>query len=57
MHDAMLTTIFKAVHDDSVPESYLGIYFTGTKNKMGCEIPSRTEETEISPATKNRPKM
>ena len=27
MNDAMLTTIFKAVHEDSIPESYLGDLF------------------------------
>ena len=25
MHDAMLVAIFKAIHEDSVPESYVGI--------------------------------
>ena len=38
VHDAMLTAIFKAVHEDSVPESYLGKYSTDTKDRMGCDI-------------------
>ena len=38
MHDPMLAAIFKAVHDDTVPESYVGIRSSGTKDKMGCEI-------------------
>ena len=35
MHDAMPAAIFKAVHEVTVPESYAGIYFSGTKDKMG----------------------
>ena len=38
VHDAMLTAIFKAIHEDSVPESYLDIYSTDTKDTMGCDI-------------------
>ena len=39
MHDALLAAIFKAVHEDTVPESCVGTYSTGTKDKMGCDIP------------------
>ena len=39
MRDAMLAAIFKAVHEDTVPESYVGIYSTGTKDKMVCDTP------------------
>ena len=39
IHDAMLAAIFKAVHEDTVPESYARIYSSGAKGKMGCDIP------------------
>ena len=39
MHGAMLAAIFKAVRENTVPESCVGIYSTGTKDKMGCDIP------------------
>ena len=39
MHDAMLNMIFKAMHEDSVPDFYLRISSTGCKDRMGCEIP------------------
>ena len=38
IHDCMLAAIFKAVHEDTVPESYARIYSSGTKDKMGCDI-------------------
>ena len=39
MHDSMLAAIFKAVHEDTAPESYEGVYSSSTKDKMGCDIP------------------
>ena len=39
LHDAMLAAIFKAVFEDTVPESYAGIYSSGKKDRMGCEMP------------------
>ena len=39
LHDAMLSTIFKSVFEDTVPDSAVGIYSSGTKDRMGCEIP------------------
>ena len=38
LHDAMLAAIFKAVHEDAVPETYAGIYSSGKKDRMGCDI-------------------
>ena len=43
LHDAMLAAIFKAVFEDTVPENYAGIYSSGRKNRMGCEIPKVIE--------------
>ena len=43
MRDALLTAIFKAVHENSVSESYLGIYSTDAKDRTGCGIPRFTE--------------
>ena len=51
MHDAMLAAIFKAfkaVHEDTVPESCVETYSTGTKDKMGCGIP-RFIEFSVAP--------
>ena len=39
LHDAMLSTIFKAVFEDTVPDSAVGIYSSGEKDRMGCDIP------------------
>ena len=39
LHDAMLSTIFKSVFEDIVPDSAVGIYSSGKKDRMGCEIP------------------
>ena len=39
LHDAMLSAIFKAVFEDTVPDSAVGIYSSGEKDRMGCEIP------------------
>ena len=39
MHDAMLAAIFKAVHEDTVPDSYVGLDSTAAQDKMGCGIP------------------
>ena len=51
MHDAILTMIFKAVHEDSI----LGLHFemdsTGSKDRMGCEIP-RFIDQQCGPATR-----
>ena len=38
LHDAMLAAIFKAICEDTVPESYAGIYSSGKKDRVGCEI-------------------
>ena len=39
MHDSMLAAIFKAAHEDTVPESCAGTYSSDTKDEMGCDIP------------------
>ena len=43
MHDAMLSMNSKAVHEDSMFDLHLGIYSTGSKDRMGCEIPKFIE--------------
>ena len=35
----MLAAIFKSVFEDTVPENAVGIYSSGKKDRMGCEIP------------------
>ena len=39
LHDAMLSAIFKSVFEDTVPDSATGIYSSGAKDRMGCDIP------------------
>ena len=39
LHDAMLSTIFKSVFEDTVPDSAVGIYSSAEKDRMGCDIP------------------
>ena len=39
LHDAMLSAIFKSVFEDTVPDSAVGIYSSGKKDRMGCDIP------------------
>ena len=45
LHDAVLAAIFKSVHEDTVPETYVdvGIYSSGKKGRMGCDIPKVIE--------------
>ena len=40
-----LQAIFKAMHEDTVPESYVGIYSSGKKDRMGCDIPKVVDFT------------
>ena len=39
LRDAMLSTIFKSVFEDTVPDGAVGIYSLGEKDRMGCDIP------------------
>ena len=39
LHDAILSAIFKSVFEDAVPDSAVGIYSSGKKDCMGCDIP------------------
>ena len=39
LHDNMLSAIFKSVFEDTVPDSAVGIYSSGEKDRMGCSIP------------------
>ena len=39
LHDAMLSVIFKTVFEDTIPDSAVGIYSSGEKDRMGCDIP------------------
>ena len=39
LHDAMLSAIFKSVFEDAVPDSAVGIYSSGRKDRMGCDVP------------------
>ena len=39
LHDDMLSAIFKSVFEDTVPDSAVGIYSSGMKDRMGCVIP------------------
>ena len=39
LHDDMLSAIFKSVFEDTVPDSAVGIYSSGEKDRMGCAIP------------------
>ena len=39
LHDDMLSAIFKSVFEDTVPDSAVGIYSSGEKDRMGCSIP------------------
>ena len=43
LHDDMLSAIFKSVFEDTVPDSAAGIYSSGEKDRMGCEIPKVIE--------------
>ena len=38
LHDDMLSAIFKSVFEDTVPDSAVGIYSSGEKDRMGCAI-------------------
>ena len=38
LHDDMLSAIFKSVFEDTVPDSAVGIYSSGEKDRMGCDI-------------------
>ena len=38
LHDDMLSAIFKSVFEDTVPDSAVGIYSSGEKDRMGCLI-------------------
>ena len=37
--DDMLSAIFKSVFEDTVPDSAVGIYSSGEKDRMGCIVP------------------
>ena len=39
LHDDVLSAIFKSVFEDRVPDSAVGIYSSGEKDRMGCDIP------------------
>ena len=39
LHDNMLSAIFKSVFEDTVPDSAVGIYSSGEKDRMGCSVP------------------
>ena len=39
LHDDMLSAIFKSVFEDTVPDSAVGFYSSGEKDRMGCSIP------------------
>ena len=39
LHDAMLSAIFKSIFEDTVPDSAVGIYSSGEKDRMGCDVP------------------
>ena len=39
LHDDMLSAIFKSVFEDTVPDSAVGIYSSGEKDRMGCTVP------------------
>ena len=39
LHDDMLSAILKSVFEDTVPDNAVGIYFSGEKDRMGCDIP------------------
>ena len=68
LHDAMLANIFKAVYEDTVPESYAGIYSSGKKDRVGCEwssspgcllkstVPAFSSSSKVWGPTKQRPK-
>ena len=43
LHDDMLSAIFKSVFEDTVPDSAVGIYSSGEKDRMGCLIPKVIE--------------
>ena len=38
LHDDMLSAIFKSVFEDTVPDNAVGIYSSGEKDRMGCDI-------------------
>ena len=38
MQDAMLAAIFKAVREETVPESYVGSVPQAPRTKVGCDI-------------------
>ena len=39
LHDDTLSATFKSVFEDTVPDTAVGIYSSGEKDRMGCEIP------------------
>ena len=39
LYDDMLSAIFKSVFEDTVPDSAVGIFSSGEKDRMGCDIP------------------
>ena len=39
LHVDMLSAIFKSVFEDTVPDSAVGIYSSGEKDRMGCIVP------------------
>ena len=39
LYDDMLSAIFKSVFEDTVPDSAVGIYSSGEKDRMGSDIP------------------
>ena len=43
LHDDMLSAIFKSVFEDTVPDSAVGIYCSGEKDRMGCSVPEVIE--------------
>ena len=43
LHDAMLSAIFRSVFEDTVPDSAVGIFSSGEKDRMGCDIPKVIE--------------
>ena len=40
LHDAMLSAIFKSVFEDTAPDSAVGIYSSGEKDRMRRDIPN-----------------
>ena len=40
LHEDMLSAIFKSVFEDTVPDSAVGIYSSGEKDRVGCTVPN-----------------